>query len=137
MKSIHRISAFAVRSALIALVLVASSCGDDSTGPDGGSSGDSIFGTYDLVTIDGSDLPWEDPQGLVMIVGGFMRLNADSTCAFGIEIDMLANLGFLGTYTIDGSSIDFIFDDLIPLTGTLIGNTLTVGDGGITYVFRK
>jgi hypothetical protein len=125
--------------ALIALVLVASSCGDDSTGPDGGTA-DSIFGTYDLVTIDGSDLPWEDPQGLVMIVGGFMRLNADSTCVFRLDLEIMGNItGFIesGTYTIDGSSIDFIFDSFDPLSGTLIGNTLTVGDGAITYVFRK
>lgn len=104
-----------------------SSCGSNSTDP----GGNSVLGTYDLVTVDGSALPFG------LITAGSLTLNVDNRCVASFSAD---DSGFEndGTYTIDGSSIAFVFDHgLIPFTGTLIESTVTVSDGFNTFVFRR
>ena len=110
-------------------------CGDDPTGPE------SVAGTYILQTLNGGALP-------VTVVGvevsaGSIQLNSAGTYTLSLTIDF--GPGPLtetetGTFTVDGSTVDFDEGDVdeVDFTGTVSGDTLTiVGEDGDTFVFRK
>jgi hypothetical protein len=44
---------------------------------------------------------------------------------------------FPGTYTVNGSTVNFAYSDGDSDSATLAGNTLTFTDAGATVVFRK
>jgi hypothetical protein len=102
-------------------------CGDDSTGPT------SIFGTYTLATVNGQPVPVEI-QGFE-ITAGWIRLDSDSTYTISMTVDGVTPDPGDGTYTADGSSIEFSGD--FTGNGTISGNALTIVDEGGTFVFRK
>lgn len=104
-----------------------SACGDDSTGPT------SIFGTYVLRTVNGEQVPVEI-QG-IEITAGWIRLDSDGTYAISMTIDGVPPDPGDGTFTVDGSSIQFSGDYFG--SGTISGNTITIVDTGNTFVFRK
>ena len=104
-------------------------CGDDPTEPE------SIFGLYTLVTVNGEELPFEDPG--IEISAGSIQLNSDGTYSISLTIDFGSGPETdtaTGTFTVDGSTVDF---DGGEFTGTVSGNTLTIVEAGNTFVFRK
>jgi hypothetical protein len=113
-------------TALLASGLL-TACGDDSTEPT------SIFGTYNLVTVNGEEVPVEI-QGFE-ITAGWIRLDSDSTYTISMTVDGAIPDPGDGTFTVDGSSIEFSGDYIG--NGTISGNTLTIVDEGNTFVFRK
>ena len=118
-------------AALLAGGLI-TACGDDSTGPE------SIFGLYILVSINGEALP-VDVEGLE-ISAGSIQLNSDGTYSASLTIELFGELTDTGTFTVDGSTVDFIPSggDLEDrFTATVSGNTLTLVEDGETFVFRK
>jgi hypothetical protein len=119
-------------TALIAGGLL-TACGD-STGPG------SIFGTYNLVSINGEDVPFQ--EGGFEVTAGWVRLDSDSTYTISLTsgpIGTPETETFSGTFAVDGSSIEFHVPDngTGSATGTLSGNTITLVDGPFTLVFRK
>lgn len=102
-------------------------CDGDSTGPG------SIFGTYILATVNGQPVPVEI-QGTEM-TAGWIRLDSNGTYTISMTVNGVTPDPGDGTFTVDGSSIEFSGD--INMSGTISGNTLTIVDEGVTCVFRK
>lgn len=125
-------------------LLVAASCGGDSTAPGTGN----IAGTYALQTVNGASPPF-----LVPLIGsdrievltetvtlsqdhgftqqGSLRITQNGT----VSIDSFVETG---VYTRNGTAVNFAFNsDGTTGTGTLSGNTLTVGISGLSLVYRK
>lgn len=121
----RRILILATTALLLGGLLAA--CDGDSTGPG------SIFGTYILVTVNGEEVPVEI-EGIEM-TAGWIRLDSDSTYTISMTVNGVTPDPGDGTFTVDGSSIEFTGD--INMTGTISGNTLTIVDQGTTCVFRK
>ena len=122
-------------------------CGDDDDAT--GTGGTSIFGTYALQTIAGTSLPavlLEVPDFKIEVTAGSVRLNSDNTYSISISL-RLTDAGTVttetetgaGTYTASGSTIQFSEPGTGegPFTGSISGNTLTIIDEGVTFVFRK
>ncbi len=122
-------------------------CGDD--GDATGTGGTSIFGTYTLQTVNGSSLPFVVIQvgnDKLEITAGSVRLNSDNTYSISISL-RLTEAGTVttetdtgaGTYTASGSTIQFSDsgDGEGPFTGSISGNTLTIIDEDVAFVFTK
>ena len=108
-------------------------CGDDEI-----TEPESIFGLYGLVTVGGSSLPTD--VGGVVYTAGFIQLNSDGTYSASLTIELFGELTDTGTFTVDGSTVDFIpsgGDLKDRFTATVSGNTLTLVEDGETFVFRK
>jgi hypothetical protein len=135
---------------ILAGMLVAPSCGGDSTSPS------SIAGTYTLVSVDGHSLPvgafmYEDSAGVfheTELVSGYMRLSGDGTYLESstyrdTEYDPISlqptgqvSTGAVttsGSWTHEGSVITFTGPTGHTSTGSLSGDTLTIGSS----VYRK
>jgi hypothetical protein len=106
---------------------LSTSCDGDGTGPGG------IFGTYTLRTVNGQQVPVEI-QGIEM-TAGWIRLDSDGTYTISMTVDGVTPDPGDGTYTVDGSTIEFSGD--INMSGTISRGTLTIVDEGNTFVFRK
>ncbi len=134
----------------VALLLVSASCSkDSSTNPTA-----SLAGTWNLSTINGSSLPFLlaeadnhvtpptpriellDDQIIASSTGTFTE-NAharvtDATGAFTVPFTDS------GTWTLSGTTITFRFDsDGSSGTGSLNGNTFTIGETGFSSVYVK
>ncbi len=143
-------------TAVLAGGLLTPACGDDPTEPE------SIVGTYILQTLNGMNLPVAPtggpqpptpPGGGVLIfefTAGSVRLNSDDTCSlsltFRTTIDGTVTATGTDTdtctYSVTGTTIRFDFPSEAPISrtfpaGIISGNTITVVDGGDTFVFRK
>jgi hypothetical protein len=132
---IHR----AVLAAAFATTTALAGCGSDSP------TETTIFGTYNLTTIDGHGLPHSELDGTttVTLVSGSVTLKSDHT--FTRLFNFTETIGTVtqpdpdtssGTFSVSGSAITFVEDgDMIP--GTMQGNTLTVTNEGRVYVLKK
>ncbi len=122
-------------------------CGDD--GDATGTGGTSIFGTYALQTVNGTSLPFvliQIGNDKIEVTAGSVRLNSDNTYSVSVTF-RLTEAGTVttetdtgaGTYTASGSTIQFSDsgDGEGPFTGSISGNTLTIIDEGVAFVFRK
>lgn len=126
------------------LGLAAAACGG---GDDGINEPASIAGTYNLQTIDGQAPPvvvYEEPGFKVEITSGNFILAASGSFSTTIGWRLTENgvvttetESFPGTYTVNGSTVNFAYSDGDSDSATLAGNTLTFTDGGSTAVFRK
>ena len=104
--------------ALLAIGMAA--CTNDSTSPNG-----SVRGTYDLRTVNGSDLP-------VLVQGGCSLSNDQLT----ISSDGSYHEDFIysncspnadeGTYSVTNNVVDFFSDFGNTFTGSVSGNVLTI-----------
>ena len=133
---------------LAALFAGIAACGDD--GDATGTSGTSIFGTYTLQTVDGTNLPFvlfQIGNDKLEITAGSVRLNSDNTYSLSISL-RVTQAGTVttetdtgaGTFTATGSTIQFSDpgDGSGSFTGSISGNTLTIiDDVGFTFVFGK
>ena len=117
-------------------------CGDESTSPS------SIAGTYNLLTIDGLNLPVTVIQvdvGTVEVMSGFERLNTDGTFSESLTLrttedgqvsTKVATDG--GSWTQSGPAIAFTYGGSgDTFTGSVSGDRLTITQEGVVFVFRK
>jgi hypothetical protein len=109
---------------LIAMAIAA--CGSDQTGP----GSDSLTGTYQAVSVDGSPLPHTVQSG-VTLKSYTITVRADKTYDLAFSKNLSdgapADISDNGTYSYDASSGQISFTGQIP--GTLHA---TVTDGGAT-----
>lgn len=135
--------------AAAAMALIAAGC-SDSTGPNALA----FLGRYRLVSLDGATLPLtlvDVPALKVTLTEGALTLNANSTFAQEVTLDVVANgfpaaperLSCGGTYRRSGNTFTMTGNETeecsgMTATGVLDGNTLTVSDDqGETLVFRR
>lgn len=126
------------------LVLVLTACGGDSgTGP----SRATLVGTYNLTSVNGSGLPFtaqaSNPKveilsdQIVADAGGLFTENGSYrvTDAGTVTTTPITDAG---TYVITGTAVVFRFNsDGSTGTGTISGNTFTVADNGLSFVYTK
>lgn len=138
--------ALAALAAGTGILMVASACGDDSTGP--GTVQESVVGTWTLTSVNGSALPYTVEQSgankievmsdvLTVGAGGaFTQLTTVRITQNGVVTTQ--SLPDAGTYTVSGTAVTFRFDsDGSSGTGTLNGKTLTVAAEGLSLVYAK
>jgi hypothetical protein len=127
----------------ILLVVALTACGDSSTGPTRAT----LSGTYNLTSVNGSVLPFtaqaSDPKveilgdQIVADGGGLFTENGSYrvTDAGTVTTTPITDAG---TYVITGTAVVFRFDsDGSTGTGTISGNTFTVADNGLSFVYTK
>jgi hypothetical protein len=129
--------------ALALLIATASCSSDSSTNP----TRESVTGTWNLSTVNDVSLPFLlqeanpkvellDDQLIVSAAGTFTETgNARFTDADGVF-----NVPFTdsGTWSLDGATVTFHFaSDGSSGTGTLSGNTFTIGEVGFKSVYVK
>ena len=117
-------------------------CGNP-TGPE------AIAGNYTLRTIDGQDLPFAIEAQTQMLdveielAAGSLRINSDNT--FSLSLTLATTVGgtttsetetTTGSYTLNETAITLTSDGE-TVTGSIIGNTLTLIDEGLTFVYQK
>lgn len=135
-----------LRAALVpaVMLLALAGCDSDSTGPDANAH----VGTYTLVTVNGSPLPFVVVQVLndkIEVTKGSVTLNADGT--YSDRVTLRATEGgsttteeeaSTGTYAMNGTSVSFIETSSgETYSGSLSGDDLTVIVEGFTAVYNK
>ena len=135
---------------LAALFAGIAACGGDATGTGGtGTGGTSIFGTYTLQTINWVNLPFVILQvgnDKEEITAGTVGLNSDNTYNFSLSL-RVTQAGTVttrtdtgaGTFTATRTTVQFSDpgDGSGPFTGSISGNTLSIIDDGLEFVFGK
>ena len=132
------------KSALPALLVsfVVLSC-SDGTGPSRG-----VVGTWRLQTVDGQPLPFTLPEeGVVKfdLTGETMTLVASGRMTMVTEFRVTdggnvfaESVPDAGSYSVNGSKVAFKFDsDGSTPTATVNGDTMTLDDIGLTFVYRR
>lgn len=118
-------------------------CGSDSSGP----SEPDWVGTYDLQTVEGTEVPaviLQVGNDVLEIVSGSVRMNEDQTFSTnatyrlteGSEVTTSTD-SQNGSFTKNGSAVRFNYSDGTQDTGSLNGKVLTITSEGITFVFQK
>ncbi len=115
-------------------------CGNP-TGPE------AIAGNYTLRTINGQDLPFAIEaqllDGEIELAAGSLRINSDNT--FSLSLTLATTVGgtttsetetTTGSYTLNEMAITLTSDGE-TVTGSITGNTLTLIDEGLTFVYQK
>ena len=115
-------------------------CGNP-TGPE------AIAGNYTLRTINGQDLPFTIEaallDGKIELAAGSLRINSDNT--FSLSLTLATTEGgtttsetetTTGSYTLNETAITLTSDGE-TVTGSITGNTLTLIDEGLTFVYQK
>ncbi len=132
-----------LRRSLLSLLasLVVLSCTDE-TGPD------SVVGSWRLQTVSGQPLPFtleEDGGRKVELTGETVTLNASGrqTMVTSFRVTeggnvFLESVSAPGDYTVNGSTVLLTFDnDDATYTATVNGDTMTIHDIGLTFVYRR
>jgi hypothetical protein len=127
-----------------ALVFAAIACGsDDSTTP----TQSSVAGTWTLQTINGSALPFTlsaSPQiELLSYVvtatsNGTWTSSQQTRTTIGTQVTTTTT-NDAGTYTLSGNNVAILSNTAgsTAQAGTISGNTLTLTQSGLTFVFQK
>ena len=131
-----------VRSVLVAfLVFGLGACGDDIVSPA------DVAGTYTLLSVDGEGLPatlgeTEITGSLLEVTAGSATLNQDLTCSLSFDLrdtdpDTVTTDTIVSacTYTIDDGFRLTLSEENVALSGSILGSTLTLIDGGRVFVF--
>ena len=102
-----------------------------------------LFGVYNLVSVDGKTVPANvSHEGASLQVrSGTFTINADGTCSSkilfvpppGAEVTQEVS----ATYTRDGSKLTMQWKGAGTTVGTIDGNTFTMENEGMTFVYRK
>ena len=128
--------------------VVLAACGSDSSTdptPTPLADNSAVVGTWNLTTINGTALPYlvrESPK--VEIVSDRFVLLADGTFTAQLAYRVTADGAALvqskrdaGTYSFSGTVATFRFNDQTGGTGTVSGNTLTIGGAGTPFVYLR
>jgi hypothetical protein len=100
-------------------------------------------GTYALVSVDGKQVPATiDHDGTAIKVNsGTFTINADGTCStktvFVPPSGAEASKEVSATYTREGSKLTMQWSGAGTTTGTVEGNTFTMNNEGMLFVYRK
>ncbi len=106
------------------------------------NSGD-FTGTYELVTIDGHELPYTPTHegGAPEVLSSTLILDADGTfrmsMTYGTASGNSMERDFSGTYTVDGAALRFVWEGAGVTSGTLEGDTVTIVNEGIPFAYQK
>jgi hypothetical protein len=133
-----------MRNLALAALILAASCGGDSTAP----TTVSVAGTWNLQTINGTALPYVLEQtgadkteitSDVFNVASTGSFTQTTTVRFtqngAVTTQSVADAG---SYTVSGTAVNFTFNsDGSTGTGSLSGNTLTVTSSGFAFVYKK
>lgn len=132
-----------LRRSLLSLLtcMVFLSC-SDTTSPN------SIVGTWRLQTVSGQPLPFtleDDGVTKVELTGETVTLLASGrqTMVTSFRVTeggsvFLESIPAPGSYTVNGSSVLLTFDeDESTYTATLSGDTMTIDDIGLTFLYRR
>jgi hypothetical protein len=128
----------------LALLLASASCSSDSsTNP----TPESLAGTWNLSTVNGSGLPFllqaANPKAELLndqlIVSAAGTFTETGNLRF-TDADGVVNVPFTdsGRWALDGTAVNFTFlSDGSSGTGTVSGNSFTLGAFGFSYVYVK
>ncbi len=124
---------------LLTAGLLLSGCKQEAKVAEGGDS----TGVYTLITVNGNKVPGSvSHDGTALQVrSGTFTLNADGTCGTktvfvppsGSEVTREVN----ATYTKEGSKLTMQWKGAGITTGTIEGNTFTMDNEGMVFVYRK
>lgn len=126
-------------------LFVAASCGGrDSTSPE--TAG--IAGSYALQTVNGAALPFfvlQIGSDKIEVLSETVTLSHDGTFTQQGSLRITENGAVstdnfteVGSYTRNGTGLDLVFSsDETTGTGTISGNTITVGISGVSLVYRR
>ncbi len=116
------------------------------TGCGDATGSEAIASDFTLQTINGQNLPFVLAQVVVdnvEITAGSVRLNSDNT--FSTSLTVATTEGgatasetttVTGTYTLNGTTLAFTSEE-DTFSGSITGNTLTISDEGVTFVYQK
>ncbi len=120
-------------------VLIFSACNNDQTT----ANRLNPFGVYTLITIDAKHVPTSVPEGgvIIQVISGTFAINTDSTCTSkmtiippgGTEITTEAS----ATYTMNDLTLTMHWKGAGITVGTISGNTFTMENEGLIYVYSK
>jgi hypothetical protein len=138
---------------LLAAAVSSSGCGHRATPPQPPPATQSapaevakpqdISGTYALVTINGSALPYtmtHEPPG-VRVTSGTFTFSADGTCgskmAFVLPSGEAMEREVRATWTRDGAKLTMVWQGAGTTLGTIAGDTFTMDNEGQLFAYRK
>lgn len=114
-----------MRATLIGCLALVAACGGTTAPRD-----TSVFGTYDLVAMDGKPLPWTPPVNppsvAAPITSGYLTLRDDLTYSMGFNNDMTSV--DTGSWTVSGTTFTWLSNAMysVPETGTLASGQITL-----------
>ena len=125
----------------IATVLLAGCDSDDTTGP----SQNSVSGTWNLTTVNGSALPFTlQSTPKIEVLSDQLVVSANGTFTESTQLRFTngtvvstQTITDAGTYSLNGTAATFIYNDGTTGAGTVSGNTLTVAEPGLSLVYQK
>jgi len=109
----------------------------------GASINADITGEYALVSVDGNPVPASvSHQGAELQVrSGTLTINADGTCStrtvFVPPSGSEVTREVAATYTMDGSKVTMNWTGAGTTVGTIQGDTFTMDNEGMPFVYRK
>ncbi len=116
------------------------------TGCGDATGSEAIAANYTLQTINGQNLPFVLAQVVVdkvEVTAGSVRLNSDNTFSTSVTVATTESgattsetTTVTGTYTLNGTTLTFTSEE-DTFGGSITGNTLTISDEGVTFVYQK
>ena len=124
---------------LVAAGLAASSCKKQELASDAGD----VAGVYALVSVNGNPVPTSvSHEGVTLqVLSGSFIINADGTCSsktiFVPPSGSEMTREVTATYTKDGSKMTMQWEGAGTTVGTVEGNTFTMDNEGMVFVYKK
>ena len=100
-------------------------------------------GTYTLLSVNGNSVPYTlTHEGVNLTINkGFFIINSDGTCISNITLippnKVEVNNEVKATYTLTGSTLTMKWERAGITTGTVSGNTFTMNNEGMVFLYRK
>ena len=130
--------------------VVLSGCGSDSsTAPTQAlpeTSGSVLVGTWNLTTVNGAVLPLllQDMNPKIELMGDRLVLSSNGTftqtmtARFSDGVSEMTQIyPYSGTFGMSGTLATFRFTDGTSGSGSVSGNTITVGGTGTSFVYQR
>ena len=102
-----------------------------------------LTGTYTLLSVNGNSVPYTlTHEGVNLTINkGYFIINSDGTCISNITFippnKVEVNNEVKATYTLAGSTLTMKWERAGITTGTVTGNTFTMNNEGMVFVFQK
>lgn len=124
----------------VLLGMLCGGCNNNAKAP----ADSAIAGTYGLVSVDGRAVPCElRHDGTMMTVrSGRFSINADGTCISKMVVKLPSaatetTVEVKATYTRRGEKLTMKWERAGTTTGTIQGDTFTMINEGVVYVYEK